>query len=137
MVNLSRDMTKGLVRLRVLHAATAGPVSGVELSHDLAQAGHYVSPGTLYPLLHQLEKAGWLKSTGKTVKGKRRRYYRLTAKGHSQLHRALTALDSFLYGIRPSPAAASPPLSMANGLAMQGSSLRWAADAVGAASPDT
>lgn len=137
MVNLSRDMTKGLVRLRVLHAATAGAISGVELSHDLAQAGHYVSPGTLYPLLHAMEKAGWLKSKGKTIKGKRRRYYRLTGKGQSQLDQALAALDRFLDGIpSPSPAPAATPLGMPNGLAIQASSSGVAAGNDGTAIRD-
>ncbi len=99
MVNLRRDMIQGLVRVRVLRAAALGPVSGVELSRDLATAGHQVSPGTLYPLLHAMEKAGWVQSTGKTVKGKRRRYYRVTKKGRSQLEQALSALDQFLAGI--------------------------------------
>jgi len=99
MVNLSRDMIQGLVRLRILHAACDHPVSGVDLSQDLARAGHQVSPGTLYPLLHQMEKAGWVKSNGKTVKGKRRRYYRVTKKGRAQLQQALEALDQFLNGI--------------------------------------
>jgi DNA-binding PadR family transcriptional regulator len=92
-------MIQGLVRLRILHAAAAGPVSGVELSHELATAGHQIGPGTLYPLLHAMEKAGWVKSTGKTVKGKRRRYYRATKKGRNQLDQALSALDQFLFGI--------------------------------------
>jgi DNA-binding PadR family transcriptional regulator len=90
-------MIKGLVRLRILSAATRGPVSGVELSQDLATAGHRVSPGTLYPLLHDLEKAGWLKSKGKTVKGKRRRYYRVTKKGRTQLEQALITVNQFLF----------------------------------------
>jgi len=108
MVNLSRDMIQGLVRLRILRAASRGPVSGVELSHDLASAGHQVSPGTLYPLLHAMEKAGWVKSNGKTVKGKRRRYYRVTKKGRSQLEQSLRALDQFLTGILV-PVLPAPP----------------------------
>ena len=99
MVNLRRDMIQGLVRVRILRAASLGPVSGVQLSQDLATAGHQVSPGTLYPLLHAMEKAGWVKSAGKTVKGKRRRYYRVTKKGRSQLEQALSALEQFLVGI--------------------------------------
>jgi len=99
-------MIQGLVRLRILGAAMRGPVSGVELSGDLATAGHRMSPGTLYPLLHDLEKAGWLKSKGKTVKGKRRRYYRATKKGRVQLEQALIALNQFLFdGLEPMPAA--------------------------------
>jgi PadR family transcriptional regulator, regulatory protein PadR len=96
MVNLRRDMITGLVRVRILRAAAGGPISGVEVSQDLATAGHRVSPGTLYPILHTMEKVGWLKSTGKTVKGKRRRYYRMTKKGRNQLDQALSALNAFL-----------------------------------------
>jgi PadR family transcriptional regulator PadR len=103
MVNLRRDMIQGLVRVRILHAAARGPLSGVDLARDLATAGHQVSPGTLYPLLHAMEKAGWVKSTGKTVKGKRRRYYRVTKKGRNQLEQALSALDQFLFGIVSAP----------------------------------
>jgi PadR family transcriptional regulator, regulatory protein PadR len=104
MVNLRRDMITGLVRVRILRAAAVGPISGVEVSQDLATAGHQVSPGTLYPILHTMEKAGWLKSTGKTVKGKRRRYYRVTKKGRNQLDQALSALNAFLSGMVSSSA---------------------------------
>ena len=99
MVNARRQMVAGLVSVRILHAAARHPISGVELSGNLAAVGHRIGPGTLYPLLHQMEKAGWLKSDGKTVKGKRRRYYRITGKGRTQLETALGQLESFLLGI--------------------------------------
>jgi PadR family transcriptional regulator PadR len=102
MVNLRRDIIKGLVRLRILHAAVGAPVSGVELAVELEAAGHHIGPGTLYPLLHALQKEGWVKSTARTVKGKRRRYYRATKKGRVQLEQALEALDQFLAGL-PGP----------------------------------
>jgi DNA-binding PadR family transcriptional regulator len=111
-------MIQGLVRLRILRAASRGPISGVELSDDLARAGHQVSPGTLYPLLHDLEKAGWLKSKGKTVKGKRRRYYRVTKKGRAQLEQALVALNQFMFDAWTAPPTtiASPlPQAIENG----------------------
>jgi PadR family transcriptional regulator PadR len=101
MVNLRRDMLTGLVRLRILHAASRVAVSGVELGQELEKAGHHVGPGTLYPLLHAMQHDGWLKSSGKTVKGKRRRYYRATKKGRLQFEQALAALDEFLSGLRP------------------------------------
>jgi PadR family transcriptional regulator PadR len=117
MVNLRRDMIQGLVRLRILRAAARGPVSGVELSQDLATAGHQVSPGTLYPLLHDMEKAGWVKSTGKTVKGKRRRYYRATRKGRGQLEQAVAILDQFLFGILAVPPGQGQPSASEDGVA--------------------
>jgi PadR family transcriptional regulator, regulatory protein PadR len=95
-VNLLRDMVQGLVRVHILHAAEAGPVSGVELSSQFAAAAHRLGPGTLYPLLHGMEKAGWLKSKDRTVKGKHRRYYRLTNKGRAALAEARTVLRPWL-----------------------------------------
>jgi len=98
-VQLQRDIFQGLVLLRILHAAAHEPVSGVELGAQLDAVGHRVGPGTLYPLLHRLEKSGWLKSTGKTVKGKRRRYYRITKKGRGALVEARPKLLAFVAGI--------------------------------------
>jgi PadR family transcriptional regulator, regulatory protein PadR len=117
-VNLRRDMIQGLVRLRVLRAAMSGPISGVELSANLGSVGYRVSPGTLYPLLHELEKAGWLKSKGRTVKGKRRRYYRATKKGRIQVEEALSALHQFLFDSDgASPADSGAAMNIANGIA--------------------
>jgi DNA-binding PadR family transcriptional regulator len=42
-------------------------------------------PGTLYPILHGLEKAGLLRARHEVVNGKRRKYYVATARGHSAL----------------------------------------------------
>jgi DNA-binding PadR family transcriptional regulator len=89
-------MVQGLVRVHILQAAELGPVSGVELSDQFAAAGHRLGPGTLYPLLHGMEKAGWLKSKDRTVKGKHRRYYRLTNKGRAALADARAVLRPWL-----------------------------------------
>jgi DNA-binding PadR family transcriptional regulator len=106
-------MVQGLVRVHILHAAELGPVSGVELSDQFAAAGHRLGPGTLYPLLHGMEKAGWLKSKDRTVKGKHRRYYRLTNKGRAALADARTVLRPFTASL----------LADSGGLAAQGAGL--------------
>jgi PadR family transcriptional regulator, regulatory protein PadR len=40
-----------------------------------------MSPGTLYPLLHSLERAKLLRSHSTTVRGRVRRYYEITPFG--------------------------------------------------------
>jgi len=41
-----------------------------------------IEEGALYPALHRMEKRGWLESVwGVSGKGRRAKYYRLTAKG--------------------------------------------------------
>ena len=41
--------------------------------------------GTLYPILHKMENEGWIRSENKTVNGRMRRYYAITARGVKQL----------------------------------------------------
>lgn len=42
--------------------------------------------GMLYPVLHRLERAGYLESTwGMSESGRRRKYYRLTEEGKAEL----------------------------------------------------
>jgi PadR family transcriptional regulator PadR len=47
-----------------------------------------VEEGSLYPALHRMEQAGWLKSEwGVTEKRREARFYALTPKGRTQLAR--------------------------------------------------
>jgi DNA-binding PadR family transcriptional regulator len=49
--------------------------------HELARHGYSLSAGTLYPLLHAMERAGYLKSRTKRMGRTFRRLYRATALG--------------------------------------------------------
>lgn len=40
-----------------------------------------LSPGTLYPILHQMESSGFLLSEKSVIGGKMRKYYRITEEG--------------------------------------------------------
>jgi len=44
-----------------------------------------MSPGTLYPILHQMESNGFLLSEKATISGKMRKYYRITEDGRQAL----------------------------------------------------
>jgi PadR family transcriptional regulator len=59
---LDRDLYSGMMRLHVLHHAAEGPIFGLGMVEELARHGYRISPGTLYPLLHGLEKKGYLSS---------------------------------------------------------------------------
>ena len=78
---LDREFFLGFIKIHILYHASQEPVFGVELAAELARHGYGISPGTLYPTLHRLEKDGYLASTSKVVNGKRRRYYQATAAG--------------------------------------------------------
>jgi DNA-binding PadR family transcriptional regulator len=80
------DFHAGLIRLHLLHHADKeGPIFGLGMIEELGRHGYRLSPGTLYPLLHRLEEAGYLKSRRTVVGGKVRRGYAITAAGRKQL----------------------------------------------------
>ena len=85
---LSRLFFAGFVRLHVLYHAAQEPVCGVEIVAELGRHGYRLSPGTVYPVLHELERAGYLAGSTAVVSGKRRRYYTATAGGRAALEAA-------------------------------------------------
>jgi DNA-binding PadR family transcriptional regulator len=85
---LTKMILSGFVRMHVLYHAVKEPIFGVEMMEGLARHGYEVSAGTLYPLLHQLEEAGYLTSTAEVVAGKQRKYYRATPEGAKALDEA-------------------------------------------------
>lgn len=83
-----KEIYGGLVRLHVLHHACQEPVFGQGLMDELARHGYRLSPGTLYPILHGLEKDGQLKSTVEKAGKTSRRTYVATAAGRKALRAA-------------------------------------------------
>src|SRR3984957_14422654 len=80
-----RDLFNGLIRIHVLVHALHEPIFGLAMMEELRHHGYQIGPGTLYPLLHGLEGGGFLKSELKNVEGRRRRVYRITARGKKAL----------------------------------------------------
>ena len=76
-----QELLKGLIRLHILHHASEGEFYGQWMIHELARHGYSLSAGTLYPLLHGMERAGYLKSRTKRMGRTFRRLYRATALG--------------------------------------------------------
>ena len=85
MTDTVRDILLAFVRVHVLHHAVVERVYGAGMAEELARHGYKLSPGTLYPLLHRLEKDGLLVSEPEVVSGKVRKYYVATAKGRQAL----------------------------------------------------
>lgn len=83
---------RGAVRLHILHHAAEGEIHGSWMAAELAEHGHSISPGTLYPTLHAMEREGLLRSRKRVVDGRARRVYRATAEGRRVLSRTRRAL---------------------------------------------
>ena len=80
-----RHFFGGFVRMHVLYHAAKGPVWGVEIMKELRRHGYRLGPGTLYPILHQLEASGFLIAKNTVVDGKRRKDYQITRAGRTLL----------------------------------------------------
>ena len=82
-LSADRDLYAGLIRLHVLHHAAEQPVYGAWIIKELSHHGYALSPGTLYPLLHGLEKKGYLRSRQMRDGKRLRRLYAITPKGRT------------------------------------------------------
>ena len=51
----------------------------------LPSHGYKLAPGTMYPLLPELERAGYLRGSAGKGGGRDRRYYRITPRGRRAL----------------------------------------------------
>lgn len=80
-----RDFFLGFIKIHILHHAEQEPVYGLALIEELARHGYELSPGTLYPILHQLEAKGYLLPEERVVGGKVRKYYSITVQGQAAL----------------------------------------------------
>ena len=80
-----KDLYGGLIRLHILHHAAEKPVFGLGIIEELDRHGYEISPGTLYPMLHSLEKKGYLTSKQQTVRRRTRRVYIITKTGRAAL----------------------------------------------------
>jgi len=78
----------GFIRLHILYHASKEPVFGLFLIKELARHGYNLSPGTLYPILHRMERNGFLYSEKVLTNGKWRKYYRITVEGSKALSQA-------------------------------------------------
>lgn len=83
-----RELYSGLIRIHILYHANKEPLYGLWLIEELGRHGYKISPGTLYPILHNMEKRGYLTSRKKLHGGKYRRVYRITEEGRSALKAA-------------------------------------------------
>ncbi|MGA3054380.1 MAG: PadR family transcriptional regulator [Candidatus Korobacteraceae bacterium] len=85
MPSADQSLYSGLVRLHILHHACHEPIFGLGMIEELGRHGYRLSPGTLYPIMHALEKKGLLRSKEHRVGGKIRRVYSATSRGRRAL----------------------------------------------------
>src|SRR5688572_14330444 len=82
---IDRHLYSGLIRLHILHHAAEGPIFGQAMIDELGRHGYRLSAGTLYPILHGMERQGYLRSRLTLNGGRNRRVYRATPAGRKAL----------------------------------------------------
>lgn len=83
-----RDFFLGFVKIHILHHAAEEPIYGLAMIEELKRHGYDLSPGTLYPILHGLERDGYVEREDRVVGGKVRKYYTITNDGRQALAEA-------------------------------------------------
>jgi transcriptional regulator len=90
MARAKSDSLQGTLDLLVLKVlALRGPMHGYGITQNIERISDEalrVEEGSLYPALHRMDEAGWIRARWVTTENKRRaRMYELTAAGRKQL----------------------------------------------------
>jgi len=95
-----RKILLGFIRLHILHHATEdNGIYGVAMIEELNRHGYSISPGTLYPILHQMNTDNLLKKTPITINGKIRKIYTATPKGRQVLEELKTFISELYHEV--------------------------------------
>src|SRR5712691_4270717 len=83
------QLLQGTLDLLILRTLASGPAHGHAIAKHIQRTSDealQVETGSLYPALHRLEAQGWVIASWETSdKGKRAKYYKLTAGGKKKL----------------------------------------------------
>ncbi len=104
MARAKNDILQGTLSLLILQTLDArGACHGYALCGHIqsASAGLLrVEEGSLYPALHRMEQDGWLTATWRvTEKGRRAKFYDLTARGRRQLAEEIDSWTRLTQGV--------------------------------------
>src|SRR5215203_5619075 len=94
------ELLRGTLDLLILRTLLPGPSHGHAIAKHIQRTSDdllQVETGSLYPALYRLEANGWVAASWDTSdKGKRARYYRITAQGRKQLANEHSKWDAFV-----------------------------------------
>ena len=109
------ELLQGTLELLILRTLLPGPSHGHAVAKHIQRTSEdllQIETGSLYPALHRLEGKGWIAASWElSDKGKRARYYRITAKGRKQLTAEQSKWEAFAraMGLMLKPASEETP----------------------------
>ena len=89
---------KGSLQLLILNVLSQGPSHGYQIASEIKKRSSGLldfQEGTLYPTLHNMERAGLLEVSDAEENGRTRRYYRLTESGKNMFKKELAEWQQF------------------------------------------
>jgi PadR family transcriptional regulator len=97
------ELLQGTLDLLILRTLRPGPAHGHAIAKIIERGSQdvlQVEQGSLYPALHRLIKRRWITAEEGTSENNRRaKYYRLTAKGRTQLETEIGKWDKLVRAI--------------------------------------
>lgn len=98
-MKISKELLKGSTSIMILKIIAEKDSYGYEITQTLYQRSDNsfkLNEGTLYPILHALEKEGYIESYRKNSEtGRERKYYRITTIGVIKLNSQIKEWETF------------------------------------------
>ncbi|MEK9502832.1 PadR family transcriptional regulator [Gaopeijia maritima] len=110
MQSLIRDVNELLVLSSLREGAKHGYQIALDVEAD-SRGMFSFQHGTLYPILHRLEKAGLVAGRWSTGQGRRRKEYQLTGRGRDALDGRARSLDTVVTNLLQVIRGAEPEAS--------------------------
>ncbi len=102
-MTIDKGLLSGSLGLMILHLLRDEDMYGYQIVKELAirsEDAFAMKEGTLYPLLHTMERAGWLEAYSvQGDNGRLRKYYRLTNDGKQVLTNKQAEWDYFIRSV--------------------------------------
>lgn len=83
------NLLQGTLDLLILRALSTGELHGLGVARrvdQITRGTFVVKPGSLFPALHRMERAGWVEGFwGESENRRRAKFYRMTPAGRKQM----------------------------------------------------
>ena len=102
-MNIKKELTKGSSALLVLSVLEKEDLYGYMIIKRISERSENVfsfKEGTLYPILHNFEANGYVKSYTVDTDARKRKYYKLTSKGKKVLEESREEWNAYTTAVR-------------------------------------
>ena len=103
-MSINKELAKGSTALLVLSTVSRKEMYGYQIIQEIAQTSggvFHMNEGTLYPILHMLEKQGLLEAYWEErATARKRKYYRITSKGLEVMQAQTQEWETYATAVR-------------------------------------